>query len=186
MTWWLLFTSSSSFFSAPFAGLLFGDDMVAPLHLLLFLLLCNFGGLSGLLLLPQIHTVPSQVPLLERLCIDLDDGVLDEGLRADELVAGGVVDHIEQAHLPCAVLRAPGKVAGVQPESAVLLVPAAAPHSADPLLAQLAERHGPAHLILALLLVDVAPASRLPVLVARVAGDSHLERSGARSAQLPA
>merc|ERR1719330_16190 len=87
-------------------SLLLGNDMMTPLHffLLLLVLICTLCRLSSLLLLTQVNTIPSQVPLLEWLGINLDDGILDKRLRAHQLVAGGIVDHVEEAHLPCAVL----------------------------------------------------------------------------------
>merc|ERR550532_3497187 len=48
--------------------LLLREDMTAPL-LGLFLLFCP------LLFFAQINTIPPQIPLLVRLCIDLNDGV---------------------------------------------------------------------------------------------------------------
>merc|ERR1719282_1740692 len=149
--------------------LLLRHDVVAPLDLLLALLLDG----HALDLLPEVDAVLLEVVLLEGLRVHLHDGVLHEGLRAHQLVAAGVIDDVQDAHLLGAVLGSPREVAAVQPQRPVLHVAAAAANGADALGAQLAVRPRAAHLVLALLLVDVPAAARLAVLVARVAGDSH-------------
>merc|ERR1719436_656914 len=67
-------------------GLLLGYHMMTPLHLLLLLLLLLCTLCRSLLLLTQVNAIPPQVPLLEWLGIDLDDGILDKRLRAHQFV----------------------------------------------------------------------------------------------------
>lgn len=57
------------------------------------------GGLSLGLLHADLHAVVLLVPSLERGRVNLDNGVLHEGLGADQLVVGGVVDDIQNSGL---------------------------------------------------------------------------------------
>mmetsp|Transcript_49208 Transcript_49208/g.158850 ORF Transcript_49208/g.158850 Transcript_49208/m.158850 type:complete len:279 (+) Transcript_49208:29-865(+) len=139
------------------------DDLLS-LVLLASSLLALFG---------QIDPVLFEIPLLERLRIDLHDGVLREGLGTHQLVARRVVDDVEETHLLGAVLRTPGEVAGIDAETPVLHVATTASNSAHTLGTELAECGRAAHLILALLLVDVPAATGGAVLVAGGARDSH-------------
>lgn len=67
-----------------------GEGLLGRLGLLLGFLL------EGLLaLLGDGDVVVLLVPLTERRGVDLDDGRLDEGVRSDKLVVGGVVDLYE-------------------------------------------------------------------------------------------
>ena len=68
-----------------------------------------------------------QVVLLERRGIDRDDRVLHDGLRADQLVVGGVVHDVQDARLARHSLRAPGEVPRVQAQRPEL--PVATPHA---------------------------------------------------------
>lgn len=80
---------------------LLGLDALGLLLLLLFL--------SGLGLPPtsQGETVVSLKPLSEGGGVDLHDGRLGEGVRADELVVGGMVDDTDHADLLGDALRSP-------------------------------------------------------------------------------
>lgn len=62
------------------------------------------------------------VPLTEGRGVDLDDRALDKRVGPDKLVVRGVVLDAYDTRLLGAVLRAPGEVARVEPESAVLEV----------------------------------------------------------------
>lgn len=42
------------------------------------------------------------IPLSERQAVNKDDTVLDQSLGSDELIVGGIVDHINDSGLPCA------------------------------------------------------------------------------------
>jgi hypothetical protein len=71
-------------------------------HLLLEVvtLLLAGGGISfGISTLADLHAVVGLVPLTKWGGIDLDNGVLDQCLGADQLVVGGVVDDVNNAHL---------------------------------------------------------------------------------------
>ena len=61
-----------------------------------------------------------QVPLHEGVRVDLHDRVLQQRLGAHQLVARGVVDHVQDPHLLGDVLGAPGVVSRVQPQRPVL------------------------------------------------------------------
>lgn len=62
------------------------------------------------------------VPLSERRSVDLDDGRACEGVGADELVVGRVVDDTDDTGLLGDALRAPGEVAGLETQSTELAV----------------------------------------------------------------
>ena len=77
------------------------------------------GGMSGLLglgsegiglfnfLLVELDVIMLQVPLSERIGIDGDNAVLDDGLGSDELVVCGVVDNIKNSGLSSDGFRSP-------------------------------------------------------------------------------
>ena len=69
------------------------------------------------------------VPLTEGCGIDLNNAVLDDGVGADELVVGGVVDDTDDTRLAGRVLGAPGKVARLKTESTVLLISSTGAHA---------------------------------------------------------
>merc|ERR1740117_2511891 len=101
-----------------FPGLQLGDDVAALLLRLLR------GGVLGLalLLLSELDTVLLEVPLLEGLRIDLNDGVLQQRLRTHQLVASSVVDDIQDTDLSGAILGAPGVFAVLKTHGTVLHV----------------------------------------------------------------
>merc|ERR1719183_2509928 len=112
------------------------------------LLLCNhvpallltrflFLGSLALCLFAQVHSVLLEVPLLERIAINLHNGVLQQGLRAHQLIAGGVVNDVENTHFLGAILRAPSVIAVIKAQSPVFHVASAATHRAHALVAQL-------------------------------------------------
>jgi hypothetical protein len=75
------------------------------------------------------------VPLSEGGGIDLDDGGAGEGVGADELVVGGVVDDTDDTGLLGDALRAPGEVAGVETQGTELAVAATGADKMDALCA---------------------------------------------------
>merc|ERR1711934_603981 len=142
------------------------DLLLHTFRLLLLLLLCLTLRILFLeVLLAHNATVMRLVPLAEGRRINLHDGVLHEGLRANQLVVGRVVDDVEDTRLACAYLRAPGEVARVQAHRPELGVATAATHSVHTLCANLRHRHLPTHLILALLVVNWFLATSEPALV---------------------
>merc|ERR1719373_2479 len=149
------------------------EDDVAALLLLLLCLLLSALLAALLALLAEVDPVLLQVPLLVRLRIDLHNRVLRQSLRPHQLVARGIVDDIQDTDLLRAILGAPREVAVVDAQSSVLHVAAAAANGPNTLGAELAQGGGPAHLELALLLVDVPAAAGVAVLVAGVARDPH-------------
>lgn len=42
------------------------------------------------------------IPLSERQAVNKDDTILDQSLGSDQLIVGGIVDHINDPGLPCA------------------------------------------------------------------------------------
>lgn len=56
----------------------------------------------GALLASQWSGVVSLIPLPEGKTVNKDDAVLHQGLGSDQLVVGGIVDHINDPGLPCA------------------------------------------------------------------------------------
>ncbi|GMR37206.1 hypothetical protein PMAYCL1PPCAC_07401, partial [Pristionchus mayeri] len=135
-----------------------------------FLLL---GELDSLLAANRLGIV-GLVPLTERNGIDGDDGVLHKGLRADELVVGGVVDSIDDTGLASSTLASPGEVSGVETESTVLEVSSASADKMDALSSNLGVGSGTAELELSLLVGGGAVTSGCTALVPRITGDSHV------------
>ena len=94
------------------------------------LLLLHAVGLLLLLLLAGLGLSPTAEglavvglePLSERCGIDLDDGGLGEGVGADKLVVGRVVDDTDHTGLLGNALRAPREVTGDETQSAELAV----------------------------------------------------------------
>jgi hypothetical protein len=79
-------------------------------------------SLAGTLLLAKSLSIVSLIPLTERSGIDLNDGALDEGVGADQLVVRSVVDDGQNTSLAGAVLRTPREVTSVETKGTVLLV----------------------------------------------------------------
>lgn len=75
------------------------------------------------------------VPLPEGSGIDLDNGGAGQGVGADELVVGGVVDDTDDTGLLGDTLGTPGEVTGIETESAELAVAAAGADEVDTLSA---------------------------------------------------
>ena len=115
------------------------------------------GGGGGLLLgvgSIDVDTVVLGVEELEGGGVDGDDGVLDEGLGTDELVAGGVVDDVEDAGGLGDGFGAPGEGATVEAEGASLLVATAGADGVDTASAELGVGGEAAHFVLSALAAD--------------------------------
>lgn len=105
------------------------------------LLLLYAVGLLLLLLLAGLGLAPAAEglavvglePLSEGRGIDLDDGGLGEGVGADKLVVGGVVDDTDDTGLLGDALGAPREVARVETQSTELAVAAAGADKMDAL-----------------------------------------------------
>lgn len=80
-----------------------------------FLGVTGTGSITGTLL-TQNFSVVGFVPLAEGGGIDLDDGVLDEGLGTDEFVVGGVVDDVNDTGFAGDGLAAPAEGTGIETE----------------------------------------------------------------------
>lgn len=138
----------------------------------------TLGGGAGLfsffkLLLVEFDVVVGEVPLAEGAGVDAHDGVLHEGLGADELVVGRVVHDVEHAGLLRDGLGAPREGARVDAQRAVLQVASAALDQGDLLGAELGHGGGAAHLEESLLLVDGHAATSRPSLVSGVPRNTH-------------
>jgi len=112
------------------------------------------------------------VPLTVGSGINLDDGALDEGLGADELVVAGVVDDIDDAGLASDGLAAPGEVAAVEAEGALLNVPTTDTDAVDALGTQLGVGGLTAELKLSLLAVEGALGTGGRALMAAVTANT--------------
>lgn len=107
------------------------------------LLLLDGVGLLLLLLLAGLSLAPAAErlavvglePLSEGSGINLDDGGLGEGVGADKLVVGGVVDDTDDTGLLGDALRAPREVTGVETQSTELAVSTAGADKMDTLSA---------------------------------------------------
>jgi len=165
--------------SAPGELILHGGvnlSSLLPLRVLLLHTLrseLRFLRLSPLILPPELDLVVLIVPLFECMRIDLYDGILHQGLRSHQLVVRCVVDDVEDTNLLRDVLRAPTEVSRVEPQSSVLHVSSSASHRSHALGPHLGHRRRAAHLILALLLVNVHATARLPMLVPRITTNAH-------------
>lgn len=160
-------------------GKLLGDGRVddGSGGLALVALVADLGGdLLGLVVLPEGNAVVGLVVLAERGSVNLHNSRLDERLCPDQLVRGGVVDHIENTGLARDSLRRPRKVTGIQAESTVLVVTATDTHVVNPLVPTSSEKlgvgSGPTHLKLALKTPRGTLATGVPPLVPRVTRDS--------------
>ena len=116
------------------------------------------GGGTGLL--GQVNTVVLHVPLSERSGIDLNNGVLGQGLGTDQLLVGSVVNSIQDSGLVGSVLTGPDEVTGVQSHGAELHVTTSASNGMDSLVSDLSVSSGSAELELSLLLVNVSSTTR--------------------------
>ena len=134
--------------------------------------LAGFIGLFHLLLV-QLNVVVLEIPLTERSCVDLDDGVLDQGLGTDQLIVRRVVENVNDAGLVRLGFGTPREVAVVKLESAVLHVFTTASDQNDALLTDFGVASDSSHLELSFLLVDRhATTSRSPLL-SGVPRDTH-------------
>ena len=127
----------------------------------------SFIGFFNLLLV-ELNVVLLEVPLSEGSGIDHDNGVLDEGLGADELVVCSVVGAVKHASLGSHAFASPREVAVVASQSAALDVATTATHVNALLGAELGHRWHPTHFELSLFLVDRHTAARGSPLVPRV------------------
>ena len=93
------------------------------------------GGVDalGAGLLSDVQSVVLLVPLTERGGVNLDDGGLDQGVGADQLVVGSVVDNSEETALLGDGLGSPAEAAVVKTQGTGLDVATAAADKADAL-----------------------------------------------------
>ena len=97
--------------------------------------LFGFSSSIGGALLTQNFTVVRFVPLTEGSSIDLNNGVLDEGLGTDKLVVGGIVDNVNDTGLAGNGFTSPAEGTGIQPESTEFGVTSTDTDSVNTLLA---------------------------------------------------
>jgi len=142
------------------------------LALLDVLALGGRGG-TGTLLGGHGHTVVLLVCLTEGSGIDLDDGTLDEGVSADQLVVRSVEDDTENTGLGGDVLRAPCEVAALETESALLDVPTTDTDGVDALGADTGVGSLATELELSLLAVVRLASTRGGALVSGGTADTH-------------
>lgn len=133
------------------------------------------GSSGGRLLLglTKGDSVVLLVPLLEGGSVDLNDGSLDEGVGANQLVGDGVVRNDKHAGLASAVLRGPGEVSVVQTQSAVLGSSSADANSGNLAGSHTSHRGLATHLVLTLRARDLTLSSGGTVLVQCVACNTH-------------
>jgi hypothetical protein len=120
----------------------------------------------------QDDSVASLIPLLEQRGINLYDGVLDQRLGADHLIAGRVEHNVENTSLARAALRSPCEVTRVQAQGPVLHVPTTAADRLHTLGTDLGARRGATHFILALLDVHIPATTCEAALVTRIPRDA--------------
>lgn len=124
-------------------------------------LLDGLGRLSwgGVGLLRQVDTVVLLVPMSEGSGIDLNDRVLGQSLRADQLLVGGVVNSVQDSSLVSGVLSGPHEVAGIEPHSAEFHVSTTTSDGVNSLVTNLRVSSWSTELELSLLLMDVSASS---------------------------
>lgn len=132
------------------------------------------SSLLTLLLLGQNSVVSLLIPLTERSGINLDDGALHESLGRHELVVSGVVDDIQDTGLAGAGLGTPSEVTGIEAHSAELQVTTASTDNVNTASTHLGGSGRTTHLVLTLLLVNVAATTGSAALVTRIARDTHV------------
>ena len=132
------------------------------------------GNLSLLLLLlSKFNIVVLSIELLEGSCVDLNNRVLDDGLGSDELVVGGVVDHIQDSGLAGESLGSPNVVALIDAEGSELEISTAATDLTDLLGAELGGDLALEQVAGSLLLMNWHASTSCSSLVSRVPVDSH-------------
>ena len=138
----------------------------------------------------------SLVPLTEGSSVDLDDGALDQGVRANKLVVRSVVDLIvprlvspssalkipsthdsEDPGLASCVLAGPGEVTGLQTKGTVLEVSSTDTHGVNALRTELGVGGLTAKLELSLLAVVGALSTRGRTFVPGGTGDTYMSRN---------
>ena len=140
------------------------------------LLVSGIISFLGTLLNANLGTIVLLVPSLERSGIDLDNGILDKGLGADQLVVGGIVDDIQDTNLASANFGTPREVTRVETEGTEFQVASASADGADALFSDFGHGRRSAQFELALLAELGATASRFAAFVLSLACDSLLER----------
>lgn len=108
------------------------------------------------------------VPLTERRGVDLNDGRLGERLGAHEFVVAGVVDDVDDTSLARYALGAPGEVAVIETQRAVLFVATARTDRVYALRAETRVRRRTTELELSLLAQLRAFATRCASLMPQV------------------
>lgn len=98
-----------------------------------FFFLLRGGSLCGGTLLADGLGVVGLIPLPERGSVDLNDGALHQGVGADELIVGCVVNNTDKPSLSCDMLRCPCEVTCVKTEGTVLGVTTTDAHSVNTL-----------------------------------------------------
>lgn len=106
------------------------------------------------LLSAERNAIMAFIPSSERSGVHDDDGILDQRLRPNKLVVGGIVNYIDNAGLSRTVFAAPTEVAVVQTESTKLHISAHRPDCVDTLYPYLRVGCRSAQFILALLAGD--------------------------------
>merc|ERR1719224_321880 len=135
-----------------------------------FLVACLlfFTALAFFTLLPfaQVDAITLLIPLAERSGINLHDAALDQGLGTHQLVVRSVVYYINHLGAARANLATPRESAGLQTDGAGLPVTTSTTNDVDTLGAKLGHGSRAAHLILALLDVNIAATTGEAALVA--------------------
>jgi hypothetical protein len=92
--------------------------------------------LRSLLLLANFQAEVLAVPGPEGGGIDLDDRILHQSLRTNQLIVRGVVNHIQNSGLASHSLRTPREIASVQTQRPELGVPTTHTDAPDGLVAR--------------------------------------------------
>lgn len=119
-------------------------------------LLGSFAGLIRFFkfLLVKLDVVSLEVPLSEWSGINVDNGVLDEGLGTDKLVVGRVVDGVQDTSSAGDGFRSPGEVTMVVLESSGLDVSTTSLDEDHSLVSDFGHGWDSAHFVISLFLVN--------------------------------
>ena len=117
--------------------------------------------------------IEDPLPLSEGSGINDNNGVLDQGLGSDQLMVGGVVDHVDDPGLARDGLAAPGEVSLIEPQGSVFLVSSTNTKGVDSLGSQLGHGSRSGQLELPLLADGSSLASGGATLMPVISRDTH-------------
>jgi hypothetical protein len=148
-----------------------GSDFLGPWLTVLGISSGLFGFLD--LLLVEFNVVVGEVPCAERVGINLDDSVLNEGLGTDQLIVSGVVDGIDDSALLGDGFGTPWEVTVIESKSSGLDVSTTSSNLDGSLFSDFGGRRDSSHLELSLFLMDGHATTGSSSLLSGVSSNTH-------------